>query len=438
MSGNSRTPEPSPKAGQEGGDEQHDEERIQGEIITLKGIINELPCKNFEDALSRAPHQKKLGQLEYKYQLLVEQKRLARELLKFVEEHGALYSEPCLICLENIHVHASMALVHHFLCCGGFICTICAARHTNGPEIGLGDKCPLCRESYKTTEAEIAEKFMVLAKRGVAWAQTDAGRRMVHGAGGFKKQEKSGLEWLNKAAAQNYPPALYLLAELYRNGLAHLLRKSQEKANELLLKSANLGYAMANSQLATMYCLGADGFEEDLHKCYFRSSVVFALDDTDKRAAAMLSHCHYPEQNITEPSPYLVCYYLNIAVNEKDGGKCYLYSEAIARLNKHQHNSQEIPGFNAIPTVFFWARKACDLGCNEASDWLKTLESAGQSQCANCCKEAQDTVKFKQCSKCKAQWYCSKECQVEAWRAGHRKDCKRARILKFEDYMNAE
>ena len=52
--------------------------------------------------------------------------------------------------------------------------------------------------------------------------------------------------------------------------------------------------------------------------------------------------------------------------------------------------------------------------------------------------EAQEGVKFKQCSKCKAQWYCSKECQVEAWRAGHNKDCKRARMLKFEDYLNAE
>ena len=88
--------------------------------------------------------------------------------------------------------------------------------------------------------------------------------------------------------------------------------------------------------------------------------------------------------------------------------------------------------------MFFWLSKSHNLGYDEARDWLKMLESSGKSQCANCGKQAQAGVKFKQCSKCKAIGYCSKECQVEAWKLGHKKDCKRARILKFEDYLNAE
>ena len=78
------------------------------------------------------------------------------------------------------------------------------------------------------------------------------------------------------------------------------------------------------------------------------------------------------------------------------------------------------------------------MGYNEAGERLKEWESFGQRYCANCSKEAKTGEKFKQCSKCKAQWYCSKECQVEAWKAGHMKDCKRATILKFEDFLNAE
>ena len=78
------------------------------------------------------------------------------------------------------------------------------------------------------------------------------------------------------------------------------------------------------------------------------------------------------------------------------------------------------------------------MGCNEAGEMLNMWESHGQSQCANCGKNVQPGETFKQCTKCKAQWYCSKECQIEAWRAGHKKDCKRARVLKFEDYLNAE
>ena len=78
------------------------------------------------------------------------------------------------------------------------------------------------------------------------------------------------------------------------------------------------------------------------------------------------------------------------------------------------------------------------MGHNDARGGVKKLESFGQSHCDNCSKEVKTGEKFKQCSKCKAQWYCSKECQVEAWKAGHKKDCKRATILKFEDYLNAE
>ena len=87
--------------------------------------------------------------------------------------------------------------------------------------------------------------------------------------------------------------------------------------------------------------------------------------------------------------------------------------------------------------MFFWLRKSCDIGYHEARKMLKNWESDWQRVCANYSKEAETGEKCKQCSKCKAQWYCSKECQVEAWRAGHKQDCKRASILKFEDYLNA-
>ena len=91
-----------------------------------------------------------------------------------------------------------------------------------------------------------------------------------------------------------------------------------------------------------------------------------------------------------------------------------------------------------MPSAFFWLRKSRDMGYSKARKVLKEWESVGQSRCDNCSKEAKACEKFKQCSKCKAQCYCSKECQVEAWKAGHKKDCKRATILKFEDYLNAE
>ncbi|EJK50244.1 hypothetical protein THAOC_30813, partial [Thalassiosira oceanica] len=217
----------------------------------------------------------------------------------------------------------------------------------------------------------------------------------------FEKQEKAGLEWLNKAVAQDFPPALCELSNLRRDGLKSLVRKSQEKANEqLLMKAANLGYVAANSELAQYCLLAEDGFEKNLRRL------------------------------TSEP----------LLPNWDDNGfACHFYSQAVLELTEYLHDGCSANlGSNAVPAIMFWLRKSRDLGYEDAERLLEKGETICQSRCANCSKEAETGEKFKQCSKCKAQWYCSKECQVESWRAGHRKDCKRARILKFEDYLNAE
>ena len=233
MSDESRTPLLGPKAGQDADDEEHqltDEERMLLEIDQQKVLIGALPVGLYllpgeasDDVLNRAHHEKKLGWLEFQYQILVERKRVARELAKFEEMYGAPYSEPCLLCLENIHVHASQNLVKAFFCCGGFICIACARELEGGV-----DRCPLCRNPFTADDiSNDKTQLMVLAERGVFWAQTDVGKRMIYGVKGFKKQEKAGLKWIKKAAAQNQPSALCYLSELYRTGLTSVLDKSQ-------------------------------------------------------------------------------------------------------------------------------------------------------------------------------------------------------------------
>ena len=392
------------------------------------------PC-----ASSAAPRQAKPGQLELKHVLVVERGRLSSVLARFEEEHGTVHSEPCLMCLESIHVTAVDSPVKYFLCCGGFICTACM-EGVHESEFGFW-RCPLCRESIdETTEAESGAKLVALAERGVAWAQKDMGKCMIDGIKGFVKQKKAGLEWLDKAADRNYPPALYELSMSYRYGSGSSKRKSQEKANELLLQSANLGHSSANSELAAFYFDGTDGFGEDRDEAYFRASVAFALDDTNYHAAHELWRFHHDEQNVPESSLYLACYYLNIVANKDENGiASFSYSIALVELIGHLQSGQSlIPGSNALPAIFFWLRKSRDLGHNHARGVLKKWECDGQRYCANCSKEAQTGEKFKQCSKCKAEWYCSKGCQVDAWKAGHKNDCKRARILNFDDYLNAD
>ena len=142
---------PVPQAGhRQEGDEEHnqtDEERILEEIgTTQKDLVDAMTGDTYDDALTRAPHEKKLGRLEFQHRFLTEKKRLARELSKFEEIHGVPYSEPCLICLDDVHVHASMALVELLFCCGGFICKTCA-RNIELSELGMVKSRGKCQKT---------------------------------------------------------------------------------------------------------------------------------------------------------------------------------------------------------------------------------------------------------------------------------------------------
>ena len=105
MSDEPLTPAAGSEGGQVGEDKERqktDEERLLEEIAKQKVLID--AASELIDAASgddtcegvahSVPHEKKLGQLEFKYQLLVEKKRLAGELLKFQELYGDLSRNP--------------------------------------------------------------------------------------------------------------------------------------------------------------------------------------------------------------------------------------------------------------------------------------------------------------------------------------------------------
>lgn len=124
------------------------------EIAQQKELLDAMPGDSHSDICAKAPLAKRLGQLEFRYQLMTEKKRLSSVFAKSEEEHGPLYSEPCLICLEDIHVYASANLAEFFVCCGGFICMACALDiKESGKCLG---KCPLCRKSLlKISDARL-------------------------------------------------------------------------------------------------------------------------------------------------------------------------------------------------------------------------------------------------------------------------------------------
>jgi hypothetical protein len=56
-------------------------------------------------------------------------------------------------------------------------------------------------------------------------------------------------------------------------------------------------------------------------------------------------------------------------------------------------------------------------------DKKNAKETPKTGRCSYCNSEDRPKTELKRCSQCKAVHYCSKECQVKDWKAGHKKDC---------------
>ena len=93
--------------------------------------------------------------------------------------------------------------------------------------------------------------------------------KRTQGYGEYEKRQRTGLELLEKAAAQNYPMAILRLAMLHRpDSPDSIVKKSSKKYSEMLTKAANLGSAAANAFLAKAYIMA---IPNSLHFSYVLS-----------------------------------------------------------------------------------------------------------------------------------------------------------------------
>ena len=124
--------------------------------------------------------------------------------------------------------------------------------------------CPLCRaECPREEESKILIKQR--AADGRSWAQTQVGLWHLNGSGGLPVDKWEALQWLELAAEKCYPRALYLLGEMYMEGLDDIIGQSDSRAMSLMKEAADLGYSSAQHRLAAMY-LHCNSWTEDQQK----------------------------------------------------------------------------------------------------------------------------------------------------------------------------
>jgi TPR repeat protein len=101
------------------------------------------------------------------------------------------------------------------------------------------------------------------AKAGDAHAQHGLGMLYELGEGVPHADAKAAAEWYQKAAAQNYPPAINNLARLYADGRG--VAQDLKKAIELWSRAADAGNVTARFNLGLQYANGS-GVPKDLKK----------------------------------------------------------------------------------------------------------------------------------------------------------------------------
>ena len=97
---------------------------------------------------------------------------------------------------------------------------------------------------------------------------------------------------------------------------------------------------------------------------------------------------------------------------------------ALLELWQNQYMEIDLPGHCAIPRILHWLRKAAANGDSDAARRAEQIEKVAKQECSYCYKKAgsiKETLKC--CAKCKAAWYCGRDCQVKAWKEGHKFDC---------------
>ena len=361
--------------------------------------------------------------------------RRVMKLLRENEEDVA-----CPLCLEDLpainNPQNPIMMMH---CCGVRFCRECseewAARHKFNKEM----ICFSCRGPVNTGSSEGG---MVLKGNGFHKGNTLLHMSLdLHRKGKFQES----LDCIRKAADLGVSNAYYKLAVIYYSGDydGFKCKKSLEKAKEMAQKGSDKGNPYCN------YLLAEIKNEEGDHSEYVRLISIAAYQGS-AGGMCLLSN-HYIREAIgealqSEKDLLLGLYWTGKTLENRfrDDDKAFQdYTVTFINLMEdamkefwHKRSSFDIEpltGCSHIPFCNWFRRQVRKMKSMTDDDVLYHTKGNAHSVwmeiCANCGNRNKEKLKL--CARCKSFAYCSKECQVKHWKAGHKVDCKGHWIEEF-------
>ena len=436
--------------------------KFDGDLRDNTKYLLEL-IKNYVNMMQSLPHvQKQLkekkdeGDKNEREYLAAERKRVNDVVCRHKELHPPQTRE-CSVCLDDVEMTEHNSMVY-FYCCGQGTCRECYKKNVDSGGTLFKAKCPYCRGDIINEVAARTNLIKKCAEKGLSFAQYKMALYCNHGIeeSNIPIDGKKWIEWLQLASENNSPDldAMVDLASAYYMGTA--VEKSKEKAVALLKKAADMGSRRAQDRIAIyLYDEGKNGSTSDA--IYYATLAIGERQNFVHYGAAVRSAfvlgCAFHYGDVVEENPYLARHYLKIAVQgntdelvcteayvQEGYEKAYsLYGEALFMLQDELYDGKnDVPGFSSIPKAMYWFHKAAAVQCGcgdpkcwresskrKGKRWIDKIKAEESKKCSYCSKKAEDCPggKLKNCAKCSGAWYCSRDCQVAAWKAGHKRDC---------------
>lgn len=350
----------------------------------------------------------------------------------------------CPLCLEDlpaIYPPADTPTIMN--CCGIKLCKHCVAEWVARQDRTKEIRCFSCRRRFDRKTLERAS---------LVGSENHRGRKLLDKAMDFRKKGKfpKAMDCLKKAADLGYEGAYAELAPIYYYGsyCGFKVEKSLEMAKEFARKGADKGNDACTILLCQILLTEGGSIQSPEH---VRLSSIGAYQENMEGMRALATYyceeARHPNRAHSNKSIILGLYWSGMVLNiraevddlyVKDCHRLFVsLLEHAMRLCWHQRSFfdlEPLTGYSHVPFCN-WLRRRAEKRLNfspedDGNVFLDMKCSAvWRKICANCGNREKE--KLMTCARCKSFSYCSKECQVEHWKAGHKIDCKAHWIEEF-------
>jgi hypothetical protein len=270
------------------------------------------------------------------------------------------------------------------------------------------------------------------------WLLRAVGTEYMNGTGGLKKDIKKAMKLYKKAADLGNADAQDQLAIHYSKPTTKSLEKSRYYAE----KAAHEGAVNSQYILAGLLINSDWNHKEEA----FRLMTLAAFQGHQQARCALAFYYEQVFQHMSSVrdeawrknlllSVYWYGKGAEVETQNPKGHKSLpnmvLHLDLAMRSLWHPRddgNRDPLPGYSHVSFCTWALAKA---GKQTPLIVSKSPFDCWKYRCANCNMMSEEKDQFKACARCKAFHYCSKKCQVEHWKAGHKVDCKVHWIEEF-------